>query len=271
MENIKKYGDLTDEEYRELLFEIEDGDAQMESAQIENLNAISGDYENDAILEADYGEDAWRKYGKYFFNKPAFGQAENKIKKEERKKAQTITKREICAMAFSQTEISLSDKFTDEMASFLISKLTAKHTQMIERYGAYINKRLTAFLRPLIPQTLKRCMNLFPEAVRESPGFLYKAESVDSNFTFWAQPSIPLYFKQNTEQEILKRELGPQAFINIDKAVASYNEHFSTRQAQELQIARILIQKRISTYYDLLKLNSYWFNVLYIAITNEKR
>lgn len=292
MENDAKiYGDLSESEYFEFLSEIQDEDEEIQEAQIDNIKdietnedyvelampkkakAVTEESDDNAQLEAYYGDNAWRKFGQYFFGKPSIEDGYKKAAKTRQAKRKKLKedKQTIQRMAFDQTYISLSDNIEDDVISLLISLLTESHTYMVNKYETYINKRLAMLLRPLIPRTLRTCKALYPEAMKDYPGFLYNASLEYGNGkTFWALPDIPYYFKQNTEQtEIQKAQCAEKLLINIDKAVASYNMHYEARQNKELKFASILLRNRVKTYYDLLKLNPFWFNILLNHVKEE--
>jgi hypothetical protein len=110
---------------------------------------------------------------------------------------------------------------------------------------------------------------LYPASIRISPGFLYKAsEEFGRGLTFWAIPNIPYYFAQNTEQEILKKQK-PELLISVDRAVGLYHEHKEKRAKKELKYASTIIQKGVRTYFDLLKLNPFWFEILYNSLIEK--
>lgn len=274
------YGDLTDQEYLEFLSEIEEKDTDIEEAQheaiekieIEEEHAEFSTIEENARIEAYYGEDAWRKFGKYLFTKPDFISAQRKS--SETRKAKQLKLKEdrirIQREAFNQEYIRLSDPIEADNLKLLITLLTREHTAMVDKYADYINRRLSTLLNPLIPRRLRLCKMLYPESMKECPGFLYKAsDEYGEGQTFWATPDIPYFFKQNTEQLELQKSGNANFLIRVDKAVASYNMHSKIRTEKELKYASMLIQKSITTYFDLLKLNPFWFDILFNDLKNK--
>lgn len=269
-----KYGDLTDKEYLEFLNEIEEKDTDIEEAQHEAIEKIELEEEHaefsaideNAIIEAYYGEDAWRKFGKYLFTKPDFASAQRKSL-ETRKAKQAKLKEDrirIQREAFNQEYIRLSDPIGADNLKLLITLLTHEHTAMVDKYADYINRRLFTLLNPLIPRRLRLCKMFYPESMKECPGFLYRAsEEYGEGQTFWATPDIPYFFKQNTEQAELQKSGNSHFLIRVDKAVASYNMHNKIRAEKELKYASMLVQKGVNTYFDLLRLNPFWFEILF--------
>lgn len=220
-------------------------------------------------IEAQYGEKAW--WGlefKHVHFSPQHrlknGSVENlnKGKKERRvklKEERIAIQRE----AFNQTFIDLSSEITPDNMKLLISELVAEHTKMIDRYRAFINKRLTVLLKPFIPRLLKLCKTKYPSSVRVSPGFLYQAsKDFGDSLTFWASPDIPYFFEQNSETEILRTSKA-YWLTRVDRCVVQFHYHSRTRADKELKYASMLYLKRVRTYFDLLKLNPFWFNKLY--------
>ena len=174
-------------------------------------------------------------------------------------------------MAFNQEYLRLSDPIGNDNLKLLITLLTAEHTRMVEKYAAYINKRLATLINPLIPRRIRICKMLYPESMKECPGFLYKAsEEYGEGQTFWAMPDIPYYFKQNTEQAELQKSIRYTNYlINIDKAVAAYNMHNKVRAEKELKYASMIVRKGVYSYFDLLRLNPFWFEILFNDLKNK--
>lgn len=282
MESIEeRYGDLTDKEYLEFLSEIKGGDEEIEEAQNEAIEKIEleeehtelSESEENAIIEAYYGDDAWRKFGKYFFSKPAIIEARKKAQRTREAKHRKLKEDRIAIqrMAFNQEYLRLSDPIGNDNLKLLITLLTAEHTRMVEKYAAYINKRLATLINPLIPRRIRICKMIYPESMKECPGFLYKAsEEYGEGQTFWAMPDIPYYFKQNTEQAELQKSIKYTNYlINIDKAVAAYNMHNKIRAEKELKYASMIVRKGVYSYFDLLRLNPFWFEILFNDLKNK--
>lgn len=281
MAGIKKYGDLDDKELIEFLAEIKSDDEDIEEAEAnadkkigdEEAQSMLSELPENAEIEAYYGDDAWRKphistgyrgpftvlYGPYSKQKAAEGHREAIRKKAQQLKEDRIR---IQREAFNQDYIRLSDKIEKHHIKLLISVLTQEHTRMVDKYSDYINKRLATLLNPLIPRRIRICRMLYPNSIRVCPGFMYKAsKEYGGGLTFWATPSIPYYFKQNTEQKVLL-ENKPDFLFSIDKSVSFYHEHLKKRQEKELRYASLIIQKGVYSYFDLLKLNPFWFEIL---------
>lgn len=281
MADIKKYGDLDDKELIEFLAEIKSDDEDIEEAEAnadekigdEEAQSMLSELPENAEIEAYYGDDAWRKphistgyrgpftvlYGPYSKQKAAEGHREAIRKKAQQLKEDRIR---IQREAFNQDYIRLSDKIEKHHIKLLISVLTQEHTRMVDKYSDYINKRLATLLNPLIPRRIRICRMLYPNSIRVCPGFMYKAsKEYGGGLTFWATPSIPYYFKQNTEQKVLL-ENKPDFLFSIDKSVSFYHEHLKKRQEKELRYASLIIQKGVYSYFDLLKLNPFWFEIL---------
>ena len=83
-------------------------------------------------------------------------------------------------------------------------------------------------------------------------------------------PDIPYYFKQNTEQAELQKSIKHANYlINIDKAVAAYNIHNKVRAEKELKYASMIVRKGIYSYFDLLRSNPFWFEILFNDLKNK--
>lgn len=278
--NIEQYGDLTDKEFVEFLSEIEDDNEEIEEAEIEAAKNIaieeniSGESPENIEIEALYGEDAWRKLNKnniYLHNHERQKLLSQAAVKAIKQKASRLKEDRIRVQkeAFNQENIRLTDAIGKDNMKTLITLLTQEHTRLISKYEAFINKRLTVLLNPYIPKKLRLCKSLYPQAVPTSPGFLYKAsEDFGKGYTFWANPYIPIYFTQGTEQKILM-DRKPVFLIAIDKAVLAHHEHKEKRAKKELKYASTLMQKGIFSFFDLLKLNPFWFEILYNNLTDK--
>lgn len=288
MADIEKYGDLDDKELSEFLAEIKSDDEDIEEAETsadekigdEEAQSMLSELPENAEIEAYYGDDAWRKpriytgyrdrltvlYGPYGKQRAAEGHREAIRKKAQQLKENRIR---IQREAFNQNYIRLSDKIEKHHIKMLISILTQEHTRMIDKYSNYINKRLATLLNPFIPRRIRICRILYPNSIRVCPGFMYKAsKEYGGGLTFWATPSIPYYFKQNTEQKVLLENKSDFLF-SIDKAISFYHEHFKKRQEKELRYASLIIQKGVYSYFDLLKLNPFWFEILYNKLKSQ--
>lgn len=280
--NNESYGDLTDKEYLSFLNEIKSDDEELEEIQNESNEKIEleetqnelpieetaqSESEENARIEAYYGDDAWQTFGIRLEGKPGMAEIRKSMQKgqETRNKKLKENRIAIQRMAFDQEYIRLSDTIGSDNLKLLITLLTAEHTRMIDKYANYINKRLTTLIFPLIPRRLRVCKMLYPESIKECPGFLYKAsEEYGKGQSFWAMPDIPYYFIQNTEQAILRDSTKYTNYlIAVDKAVAAYNAHVNTRQKKELKYASMLIDKHVNSYFDLLRLNPFWFEILF--------
>lgn len=276
MEGIKQYGNLTDKELFEFLGEIKNSDEDIEEIQaeadkkiaLEEEHAMLSELPENTKIEEYYGDDAWRKlntshtvlHGKEIqhrmnINSRASIRSKSRKLKEDRIRIQR--------QAFDQEYIKLSDAIEDNSIKLLISLLVKEHTRMIDKYEAFINRRLSILLNPFIPKRLRICKMLYPDSIKACPGFLYRASKEFGNsLTFWAMPNIPYYFAQNTEQEILIKNK-PEFLIAIDKSVAFYHDHKNKRTSKELKYASTIIRNGVHTYFDLLKLNPFWFEILY--------
>lgn len=282
MEDIKQYGDLTEKELFEFIAEIEVDDENIKEAQKEASEKIALEEEHtqlselpeNAEIEEYYGNDAWRKLTKdsiFLHGHEGQRKASLALAKVNREKAQKLKQDRIRIQrqAFSQEYIKLSDPVGNDNIKLLVSLLVKEHTRMVDKYSALIDKRLAMLLNPFIPRRLRMCKALYPDSIRISPGFLYKAsEEYGNGLTFWATPNIPYYFAQNTEQKILIKHK-PEFLVSIDRFVSLYHEHKNKRAKKELKYASTIIQKGVYTYFELLRLNPFWFETLYNDIIEK--
>lgn len=287
MEDIKQYGDLTEKELFEFLDEIKSDDEDIQEAQSEAIEKITLEEEHVELseeeqenreIEARYGDKIpWtglglnncqgvKLFGPEGQRRAAMASIEAKRKKSQRLKEDRIR---IQREAFRQEYIRLSDPIGNERIKLLVSSLVKEHTRMVDKYSTYISKRLTTLLNPLIPRRLRICKSLYPDSIRLCPGFLYKAsEEYGAGLTFWAMPNIPYYFTQNTEQKILMEHKSP-FLVNVDQSIKFYHEHLKKRTDKELKYASLIYQKGVYSYFDLLRLNPFWYEVLYNDLQNK--
>ena len=287
MEDIKQYGDLTEKELFEFLDEIKSDDEDIQEAQSEAIEKITLEEEHVELseeeqenreIEARYGDKMpWtglgpnncqgvKLFGPEGQRRAAMASIEAKRKKSQRLKEDRIR---IQREAFRQEYIRLSDPIGNERIKLLVSSLVKEHTRMVDKYSTYINKRLTTLLNPFIPRRLRICKSLYPNSIRPCPGFLYKAsEEYGAGLTFWAMPNIPYYFAQNTEQKVLMEHKSP-FLVNVDQSIKLYHDHHVKRADKELKYASLIYQKGVYSYFDLLKLNPFWFEVLYNDLLNK--
>lgn len=287
MEDIKQYGDLTEKELFEFLDEIKSDDEDIQEAQSEAIEKITLEEEHVELseeeqenreIEARYGDKmpwtgvGWNNcngvklFGPEGQRRAAMANIEARKKKSQRLKEDRIR---IQREAFRQEYIRLSDPIGNERIKLLVSSLVKEHTRMVDKYSAYINKRLATLINPFIPRRLRICKSLYPDSIRISPGFLYKAsEEYGSGLTFWAMPDIPYYFVQNTEQKVLM-EHKSLFLVNVDQSIKFYHEHLRKRADKELKYASLIYQKGVYSYFDLLRLNPFWYEVLYNDLQNK--
>lgn len=287
MEDIKQYGDLTEKELFEFLDEIKSDDEDIQEAQSEAIEKITLEEEHVELseeeqenreIEARYGDKMpWtglglnncqgvKLFGPEGQRRAAIASIEAKRKKSQRLKEDRI---HIQREAFRQEYIRLSDPIGNERIKLLVSSLVKEHTRMVDKYSTYINKRLTTLLNPFIPRRLRICKSLYPDSIRPCPGFLYKAsEEYGAGLTFWAMPNIPYYFAQNTEQKVLMEHKSP-FLVNVDQSIKFYHEHLKKRTDKELKYASLIYQKGVYSYFDLLRLNPFWYEVLYNDLQNK--
>ena len=287
MEDIKQYGDLTEKELFEFLDEIKSDDEDIQEAQSEAIEKITLEEEHVELseeeqenreIEARYGDKMpWtglgpnncrgvKLFGPEGQRRAAMASIEAKRKKSQRLKEDRIR---IQREAFRQEYIRLSDPIGNERIKLLVSSLVKEHTRMVDKYSTYINKRLTTLLNPFIPRRLRICKSLYPDSIRPCPGFLYKAsEEYGAGLTFWAMPNIPYYFAQNTEQKVLMEHKSP-FLVNVDQSIKFYHEHLKKRTDKELKYASLIYQKGVYSYFDLLRLNPFWYEVLYNDLQNK--
>jgi len=296
MEELKQYGDLSEAELYEFLRVIESDDDDIEEAQEEAYDNVLNEEEclPDELLDdkAWVVSKRWEKTedGRYKFvgynyhlksTDDEYRRANAQRRLERRRQIfsekaieyhsrRRQLKTDINRAAFDQNDIKLSDSVTTEQLKQLITCLTSEHKRMMDKLFVYINKRINDLLRPLVPRMLRTCAERYPHSIVKSPGFMYKAsEEYGENKLFWVTLDIPYYFTQGTEQTMLIR-YKPELLYSVDKAVVQYYYHKCMLAEKEVKYATVLVNKKIKTFFDLLKYNPFWFAKIYELLTNKK-
>lgn len=165
--------------------------------------------------------------------------------------------------AFDQSIIDLQEPIRKDERVFLVRSLTADLTRSITRYEDYINKRIGALLRPYIPKPLIRCFADYPRSMVRCQGFVYQVGRRGfEKQAFWTTPNIPHYFEQGSEMDVLRKYT--PVFLNaLDSAVIKYHIRVEKRAKDEVKYANLLLRGSVNTFYDLLKTNPKWFNIIY--------
>ena len=223
--------------------------------------------EEDKAIEASFGNNAWHDLG------DRIAPYSEEVRRAN-SRAAAARNRQSCAVArqkrldiqrnaFDQTLIPLDSQVSSEELQCLIELLVREHTRRMEKCTEFINRRVTTLLSPLVPNQLKKCMRLFPNSIKMSPGFLYtSSKEYGRGETFWVTPAIPVSVEPGDELRILQ-ERGPQFLVSIDKAVTLYHDQERKRSRKEISSASVIARANVATYYDLLKVNPVWFDILY--------
>ena len=269
MEDIKEYGDLSEQDLLEFLYALEDEDNSLEESQEhlkETEEALEVNNEKPDIVEP---EERAPKDDKddLLKNRPDFYNLTPE-QHSERRKAYTVERRamkmRLHRAAFAQTDIELSETIGETRLRDLISILTAEKREMLKKYEAYIEKRINDLLKPLIPKSLRTVHAAYPQSVKSCPGFIYRAsEEYGKSRTYFIKPDLPYFFEQGTEVEHLIRLSRPEFIERLDRAVLNYHLTKQELFEKEISIATRIKKHRLYTYFDLLKFNTMWFNALY--------
>lgn len=178
-------------------------------------------------------------------------------------------KRRIKHAALNQDLLPLHRLITDEEMQKLVELITGPSTQFVERQAAYINRRFAYMLRPYIPAILRNCYKRFPQCVKEHPGFLYKTFSQDEVLSFWATPKIPAFFELGDETPLLMEQKADMLQVT-DIAIYKYHTGVMNRNKQETRIAYKLTASRARTFFDLVRINPFWFNLIFKHLTQHE-
>lgn len=184
-----------------------------------------------------------------------------------------LRKIEINRMAFDQNILPLSSTVSSEHKRLLIELLTEPIRKLIRTYEDYINTRIAKLLLPAIPSPLKLANIKWPWAFIQNPGFLYKTHpKFGEVVSFYANPKVPYYFKQGTEQSILEERDAALTYYyldRVDRTVHKWNDAKKSLADKEVRYAMKLVYMKGNTYYHLLMLNPFWFETLYKKIKED--
>ena len=271
---MEKNGEITDNSYLELLNEIEDSDIASDESQKASEERIeeqlAKENEENTEIEAYFGESAWRSLnGAPCLIDPSYKEkkvAAQRAKMQANKDARLAIQR----YAFNQSVLPLNSAIPNSNKSLLISLLVKDYDEIITNKYNYINARIRALLSCHIPQRIKSCALAYPDSIRKSPGFLYRAsQEYGRGLLFWASPDIPYYFTQNTEQQILTDNYDINILAQIDRAIVIYYDYKQKSIDRQVKIASKLLENDTQTYFDLLRLNPFWFDILYKHFNTE--
>lgn len=278
MEDIKKYGDLSEQELLELLNSLEEDDDNLasaeESAEEENAEAEessdteeityyshipSVNEETEAGMSVENRQDWWNLTGEEHRKRRLTFQQERQLLKARMRRA-----------AFDQTDLPLDTWIEKDDVKELILRVTAKERECVERFEDWINKRVTRLLMPLLPGTLRKSYRLYPDSMLKCPGFMYttKPNKDGEQKTFFITPSIPYYFEQGTEKDHIPTDIS-WGLPKLDQNIFTYYKHKERLARQEIWIASTMWNYNIHTCLDLLKQNVYWFAAYYEMRTGK--
>lgn len=170
--------------------------------------------------------------------------------------------------AFNQDLLPLHRVITDEEMQKLVELVAEPVHRFVMYQENYINRRFAKMLRPYIPSLLKACYRKYPGVVREHPGFLYQTFSRPQTLSFWATPKIPAYFKQGTEIGMLmEQSIGDLEMT--DYAIEKYHAAVVRRNKKETKIVYKLGANRVKTFFDLVRVNPFWFDLIFKELTKK--
>jgi hypothetical protein len=280
-----EYNRLDDEQLEALdsQYEMEDiafeKDKQLETCANElavesEADAEQSEYgtaaEDDSELLSIYEELLGKKFTKIKDNSPE-AQKRREYSKERTLKSKK-RKRRVIQEAFRQEDIDLQAIIDTEHCTLLIQALTQGLTDTIEKYSKYINRRCEFVLSKFIPSKLVQVAKLYPKSVKTSPGFLYTVQPdtpIETPYTFWVKPNIPLYFEQGSERDIISG-YNPEIREAVDCAVRAYNDVVAARNNLEVKYSSIIVSRNIISYADLLKYKPTWFEIVYTKVTGKQ-
>lgn len=274
--------EYSEEELLSFLDEIENDDVDLAKAEIDSIESIEDDKPdeeiNQVVDEIEHDNEGWytkngirlEPYQKHLLKGQE--QLRNSLKEWRIKREQR--RLDISRWAFDQSILPLNEQMTIERKRLMIELLTRPMRDLITKYEAYINNRVTKLLLPVIPVSLKLAKMKWPWVFIANPGFMYKTHTKkEEPKTFWVTPNVPYYFKQGTEQSILEERDASMEYDFISGLDRAVNRWYSARTnlaRREVKYASKFINIKGNTYYHLLLLDPLWFEKLYNEIKEQK-
>jgi len=278
-----KKKELSTEEMRKFLDELDNDDADLIEAHLEVESGKSGNvfeeetegftpeemmddqaWGNQRVMKRDEnGKPIWdldKALYTDLYAKLLNRNAKWKEAKDEKKRQAKLRRIEIQREAMKSKAIDIYDTISKNELKQLIALLTKDYVALMDKCKKYIDKRLAQLLKPYIPLVLKQCKGRFPDSMIEHPGFVYVASNeYGKGILMWVNPDIPYYFAQGTEMELL-REHEAKFMFAIDKAVVQYDYNKKLLSEKEVKFAVRL--RSCNTFYDLVKINPFWYDIL---------
>ena len=247
---------MKDGDYIDLLSEISD-----------DIIEPSEFHEEDDIaeIEARYGDNAFWVYDED--NTKAYPVSD--MVEAHKKSAAELRERkeQIRQEALRQTDINLAEEIPLDELRALVSLLVKKYDDSVKYYARRINSRFTGLLKAGIPRKVLSAYKAYPDIFRRSPGFIYQTTSEDESappgLLFWVTPDIPAFFEQGEELTYIFKSAPLHLIKSLDTLVRHYHKCKDQRDKKELRFAGAILQRRVKTYSNLLKLNPLWFKLLY--------
>lgn len=235
--------------YLEFLDEIESEDKELEAQSLKAEAEITKDEENIGIEAAKFKTEIDTaptnpKLDKY--------QREIEIKRK----------------ALNQELFNLNRRILDAEFKKLIELLTQKHTDLIKKYKAYINKRATNLLLRKLPHQVRWCWKYHPDCMKVFTGFPYTVTHRNKTIDFWVTSDIPAFYDPEEIPQMLKDSY-PKMIAFLDRAIVKCDEYKCNKWALEAKIANMLIRNNIKTYFDLLKARPFMYEIIFNYYTKN--
>lgn len=175
---------------------------------------------------------------------------------------------EIKRQALNQELFNLNRRIPDEEFKKLIELLTQKHTNIVEKYKAYINRRIATLLLKKLPYQARWCWKCYPESMKVFPGFPYTITYHNKDIDFWVTADIPAVYNPADIPQMLQDNY-PKMIEFLNKALIKYDQHIRDKWAFEARIANMLIRNNVKTYFDLLKIRPFMYEIIFNYYTKN--
>lgn len=179
-------------------------------------------------------------------------------------------KQEIINEAINSTTVDLNTPLSVEHKKLLISLLTKNYVDRMEHHDKYITSKIERCLKRSIPNSLLDTFKRFPDTVVPFPGFTYCAsEEYGKGHQFKVRLNLPLYFKPEDCDRIVKELLSENELAVLDKAVAFFYYFKEVKAEREMKIAKTLLS--VTSFFQLVKKNPFWYETLITEIEKQRK
>lgn len=206
-------------------------------------------------------EDAIQESEDYCLDEDLFG-PDRRIINEVSK--QDIEHEALDDLAYSQTLLPLEKSISDEHIGQIVRMVTAEMTGQMKRMERMANKEAKKLLTPFVPFQLRLMYQLYRQAFKKRPSFIYHCSDARNSYQMWLSPDLPIYTAEGEDERmILEYPEAKRALL--ESYIVRYRKIEKQRVQAEFSIANSLHQANLNkmTYRYLYEKRPLWFKALY--------